>query len=128
MITPAPALDPYNAAAAAPFNTLIDSISSGLMFEIPSPKSAPPYCPAEPSVLAAPVIMALPELLLFIGTPFNTYNGCDEPVNEEDPLIITLAAPPGPEAGVATLTPATFPAKAFATLTSRACVNSSPFT
>ena len=48
IITPLEALEPYKAAAAPPFNTEIDSTSSGFNAEIPSPESAPPQTPAEP--------------------------------------------------------------------------------
>jgi len=37
IITPLPALEPYRAVAAAPFNTVIFSISSGLISEAALP-------------------------------------------------------------------------------------------
>ncbi|MMZ70979.1 hypothetical protein D1872_341850 [compost metagenome] len=66
MITPFAALEPYNAAAVAPFRTEMFSISSGLRSCIMFPISLP----------ALPLIVA-DELksVLSIGVPSTTYSG-----------------------------------------------------
>ena len=63
-ITPLAALEPYSADAAAPFNTLMLSISSGLTKPAPLPKST--------SILPRPLA---PTIELLIGTPSITYKG-----------------------------------------------------
>ena len=88
-ITPLPALKPYKAAALGPFNTVIDSMSSGLISAAPFGKSTPPPEPA------------LPKLELLIGTPSTTYKGSLFPVIEELPLNTILdEAPTLPEVPV----------------------------
>ena len=47
-ITPLLARIPYKAAAVGPFNTVTDSISSGLILAAPLGKSLPPPEPALP--------------------------------------------------------------------------------
>ena len=69
IMTPSLARDPYNADAAAPFKTVIASISSGLILLKPSPPSEVLLDPfSETSPLA-------PLFVLSIGTPFTTING-----------------------------------------------------
>ncbi|MNL30826.1 hypothetical protein D3C87_1525840 [compost metagenome] len=72
-ITPALARAPYNAEAAAPFNTEILSISSGLILLIASPKSGAlsHWLPELPFELAFPT----PTGLFSMGIPLITYNG-----------------------------------------------------
>ena len=69
IMTPSLARDPYNADAAAPFKTVIASISSGLILLKPSPPSEVLLDPlSETSPLA-------PLFVLSIGTPFTTIKG-----------------------------------------------------
>ena len=69
IITPLLAREPYKAAADAPFKTLIDSISAGLIEDIPSPESNP-HVSALPSEPCERVV----EYVLSIGTPSTTIN------------------------------------------------------
>ncbi len=64
-ITPLLALLPYNAAAEGPFKTVIEAISSGLRFEIPSGCVVPPV-----SISGFPSVDPL-----LNGTPSTTYKG-----------------------------------------------------
>ena len=76
MITPSLARDPYNAEAAAPFNMVMLSTSSGLILVNPSPPSvvAPP--PLLPIELSLPVFPGfVPKFVLSIGTPLITISG-----------------------------------------------------
>ena len=119
-ITPLDARTPYRAAAGPPFRTLMDSMSSGLMPPIPSPRST--FMPL-PSGAVPP-----PGMLLSIGIPLMTYKGWLLPLSEPLPRIIMRLEPPGPVAMPVAFTPAILPVRALATLFSRACVNSLPFT
>src|SRR5213075_3150699 len=90
IITPSFALDPYKAAAAPPFSTVILSISSGLMLDKPSPPSAvtpPPLTPADAASL---------KLVLSTGTPLITINGLFVPLMDDCPRIRILEVLPGP--------------------------------
>ena len=74
--TPSFAREPYKAAAVAPFNTVIDSISSGFILDKPSPPSEvlpPPRTPIELSEALLPGLV--PKLVLSIGTPLITIKG-----------------------------------------------------
>ena len=117
-ITPLPARDPYKAAADAPFNTDIDSISSGLISDRPLPISIEGF---HISLLSAPVKLS-------IGTPSTTINGWFRPVTELLPRNWILEEPPAPLLERMICTPDTLPVKALAKLVSRACTKSSPFT
>src|SRR5690606_39869333 len=97
MITPSLALAPYNADAAAPLNTVMVSISSGLILVKPSPPSDTRVLPL--SVLAAsdPLLPGLaPKLVLSIGTPFTTIKGWFWPPTDDCPRIRILLVPAGP--------------------------------
>ena len=74
MITPLEALEPYNAVAEASFNTLIDSISLGLIVF---------------NKLAEPG-----RLLLSTGTPSITINGSLLALIEDPPRIRIVLPPP----------------------------------
>ena len=113
-IAPLPPRYPYNADAAAPFNTCMLSISSGLMLLNPSPISIPPHVPADP------------KFWLLKGTPSTTYSGMLLPVREAFPRMITREEPPVPVELPPTLTPATLPERALPRFGSRAIVKSSP--
>src|SRR5690606_3424031 len=94
MITPSFARNPYNAAAAAPFKTVIEAISSGLILCKPPPSSD----------LACPV-----SVVLLMGIPLTTMRGELSPPNDDCPRIRILDEPPGPLAGGEMLTPASLP-------------------
>ena len=81
-------------------------MSSGLMLEIPSPRSYPPLVPA------------LPKLVLSNGTPSITYSGWLFPVISVLPRRSTLVEPEGPPAVWLTTSPATLPAIELMTLVS----------
>ena len=115
-MTPWLARLPYRADAAGPFSTDIFSISSGLMLEMPSPRSNPPLVPA------------LPKFVLSRGTPSITYRGWLFPVISVLPRRMTRVEPEGPPAVWLTTSPGTRPAIAFMKFVSLALVNSSPFT
>ena len=115
-ITPCEARLPYRADAAGPLSTDRLSISSGLMLDIPSPRSNPPHW------------SELSKLVLSIGTPSTTYSGWLLPVSSVLPRSITRVEPAGPVAVLDTVSPATFPANELTTFTSLAFCNSSPFT
>src|SRR5690606_41440828 len=102
-IAPFFARDPYNAAAVAPFSTVISSISSGFMLEILSPQSG--FAP-----------LGLPNCVLSIGRPLIIYKGWLSPEIEVLQRMVTLLDPPGPVSIPVSLSPATFPAKGLATL------------
>ena len=75
---------PYKTAPADPFNTVILSMSFGLM-------SAALFGVAIPVT-----VLLLPSLLLLIGTPSTTYKGSLSLVKDfAPPLIISLLAEPG---------------------------------
>ncbi|MNR03506.1 hypothetical protein D3C85_1194010 [compost metagenome] len=114
--TPFAASLPYKAAADGPLNTEIDSISSGLMFEIPSP-----VCPM-------PVNKSLGWVLVNegMGIPSTTYNALLFPEIDFVPRITTLALPPTPEELALMVTPATLPTKLFTKLASFTLLTSSP--
>src|SRR5690606_35622626 len=119
MITPSLALDPYKAEAAAPFNTVIDTISSGLIVLKPSPLSEVRLLPlSDVSPLA-------PKLVLSIGTPLTTIKGELCPPKEDCPRIRILLVPAGPDPKEVILTPANLPCKAFIKLEERLTVISS---
>ena len=116
-ITPLPAREPYNAAAEAPFNTFMDSISSGLISDKPLPISTP----------LLPQASSTPPVKLSIGIPSTTINGWLDPVNELLPRNTIFEEPPGPLLERTTCKPDTLPDNAFAILLSRAFTSSSPF-
>ena len=68
-ITPAAPRLPYNEVAAAPFNTVISSTSSGLISKVLVDEVVP-FC------------KAVPPPPLSIGIPSTTYNGALLPVTE----------------------------------------------
>ena len=90
--------------------------SSGLILEIPSPKSVPPHIPAAP------------RLSLLIVIPSTTYSGWLFPVNELEPRITTLEEPFAPMAPPVILTPATLPCKALIAFVEGFALSSSPST
>src|SRR5690625_2516531 len=85
-MTPFPALDPYKAAADAPFNTDIDSILSGSKSPSPFPISMEGF---QKSLLDAPVKLS-------IGIPSITIRGWLSPVRELFPRSTILEDPAGP--------------------------------
>ncbi len=89
MITPFDALEPYNAVADASFNTLIDSISLGLMVLNKFPEPEMP--------------------LLSTGTPSTTISGSLLAFKEAPPRIRILLPPPALPPPLVTCKPATFP-------------------
>src|SRR4051794_6754284 len=100
MITPSLAREPYSAEAAAPFNTVIDSILSGSMLLNPSPPSEVWLLPrAETSPLA-------PKFVLSIGTPFTTMRGELLPPKDDCPRMRILLVPAGPDPNDVIFTPA----------------------
>src|SRR5690606_24394375 len=117
-ITPFAPSCPYSAAPLGPFKTVTDSMSLGLIFEIPSPPSTPPPKVWEPKLLL---------LELSMGMPSITYRGWELPDNEEFPLITILEDPDIPEEEVVTCTPAIFADRAVPRLVSRALTKSDPF-
>src|SRR5690606_13155880 len=109
-ITPLPALDPYKAAAEAPFNTDMLAISSGLISPKPLPISNEGF---QKSLFDAPVKLS-------IGTPSITIKGWLSTVSELNPrntIFEELAGPPLP---LTTCRPATLPVNALARFGSRA--------
>ena len=102
MITPSFAREPYKAAAGAPFNIDILSISSGLMLDKPSPPSAvmpPPFTP-----FTSPL-----KLVLSTGTPLITISGLFCPLMEDWPRMRIFEDPPGPVPREEIFKPATLP-------------------
>ena len=95
---------------------MILATSSGLILEIPSPKSVPPHIPAAP------------RLSLLIVIPSTTYSGWLFPVNELEPRITTLEEPFAPMAPPVILTPATLPCKALIAFVEGLALSSSPST
>jgi len=114
MMTPLPACEPYRADAAGPFSTEMFSMSSGLMLEMPSPKSYPPS------------LFALPKLVLSMGIPSTTYSGWLFPVSIELPRISTREEPLGPPAVWLMIRPGSRPASELMTFSSRTFSNASP--
>ena len=115
-ITPAAAREPYNEAAAAPFNISIDSISSG--FNAPKPRV--PFCipnVAEPVALFPP---ACPEIALRLALsmmiPSMITKGSEAPEIEFAPRILKRKPPPGAPSVLYASTPAKRPTRAFSTL------------
>src|SRR5690242_5566337 len=106
MIAPFEASDPYNAAAAAPFNTVIDAISSGLKSFPREEKSSLRTEKSSP-----PVKMGSNDEL-FIGTPSTTYKGWLLPEIEVRFLNTIVVEEPGAPPDEVTLRPETFPCKA----------------
>src|SRR5690606_3481139 len=95
------------ADAAAPFKTVIDSMSSGLILLRPSPPSEVLLLPrSEVSPLA-------PKLVLSIWTPLTTTKGEFWPPNDDCPRMRILLVPAGPEPNWEMFTPAILPCKAF---------------
>ena len=99
------------AAALAPFNTSMLSISLGLM--------SPIRLVGWPWGLSLPapvdfVITSTPDWLasLLIITPSITYNGCVLPVSVDVPRRLTLTPPPGAPVLRRTFTPANCPLNA----------------
>ena len=115
-MAPFAASDPYNAAAAAPVSTDIDSISSGFMSAIGS------EVPCDPNSILPSLVAAN------IGTPSITYKALDDCIIDFVPRITTFEAPPTPEEEALMVTPATFPFNEFTKLGSLLVVSSSAFT
>ena len=109
--TPFAALDPYKDAAAASFNTVVDSISSGLI-ELNTFEDAA-LCPKFPVVIA---------------TPSTIYKGEVLPVIEPIPLIWISPEDPGAPVLEETRTPDTFPAKALSIDSTLTLLSSSELT
>ena len=115
IITPLAARLPYSADAAGPFNTFIDSMSSGLMLLAPSlPLVAPKS------------LVAWPCTVLSTGTPSITKRALLLPPIERFPRIITRVAEPGPDAPCVMTIPATLPESVFTKLASRTSVRALP--
>src|ERR1035437_132610 len=104
-MTPLAARDPYNAAAFGPFNTDIDSISSGLMSLITLPRSRPD----DAELVNDPTLNDPSRLSLETGTPSTTNSGLLSPLIELDPGIVILVEAPGVPEPV-TVMPETLPA------------------
>ncbi len=119
-MTPSFAREPYKAEAAAPFKTVIFSISSGLILLRPSPPSEVLFEPLSATSPLAPL------LVLSIGTPFTTIKGELLPPNEDWPLIRILLVPAAPDPRDVIFTPAILPCKAFIKLTLLFTETSSP--
>ena len=115
-IAPSFARAPYNAVAAAPFNTLIDSMSSELISPARFPTSIIPL-----------VLSGLYEPLS-IGKPSTMNSGEETLPIEEAPRICMLELPPAVPDDCPICTPAILPDNEFKTLLSRALVISSPLT
>ncbi|MNL56859.1 hypothetical protein D3C87_1803800 [compost metagenome] len=123
-ITPALALEPYSAEAAAPFKTEMLSISSGFRFPTASPRSGAlsHWLPELPFGL----VLFKPTGLFSIGTPLITYNGWLVWLKLDTPRMSTLDAAPGPPEVELISKPATLPTNELATLFSLAWVKVSP--
>ncbi len=111
---PFEALEPYNAAAAGPFNTVTDSISSGLISLPRLPKSTLERSLDPPTLL-----------VLSIGVPSTTISAWLFPAIEEPPRKTTRDELPGEFDVEVIFTPATLPAKELIALELRPSVNSS---
>src|SRR5438132_1067016 len=108
-ITPLPAWLPYNAAAEAPFNTVILSISSGFSELSTSPPSRPTLLVP---LLSPHTLVGCELLILAIGTPSITYRGWFSRVDFW-PRSITLTEPPTPDELGLICKPAILPFKLF---------------
>src|SRR5258708_10507714 len=106
-MTPVEALDPYRAADALPFRTVMLSISSGLMLLGP-PRNACPPPPLGVAELMAVVLM---------GIPSTTQRGWLLPEMEAIPRRVTLLDPATPLEVLLASRPATLPERAFSRLT-----------
>ncbi len=102
---PLDARDPYNAAAAGPFNMVIDAISSGLISLPRLPKSTLDNDEPPPITLE-----------LSIGTPSTTIKAWLFPEIEEPPRKTTRDELPGEFEVDVIFTPATLPANALIAL------------
>src|SRR5690606_38458523 len=101
MMAPSLALNPYNAAAAAPLRTVIDSMSSGLILWRPSPRSVL----ASPA-LPPPAPLDAPWIALLMGTPLTMISGELLPPKDDWPRSRIFADPPAPVGAPETLRPA----------------------
>jgi len=115
-IAPFAASEPYNAAAAAPVITDIDSMSSGFISAMDS------VVPRDPNSM-------LPSLVkLCIGIPSITYSTFEVCIIDFIPRIMTLAEPPTPDELVLITAPATLPARLFTKFADFTVVTASDFT
>ena len=116
--TPFAALLPYRDAADAPFKTLTDSISLGLISLRRDPCVTPPL----------PPVMLLPPayvVVLSSGTPSTIIKGCIEPSIVFAPLILIVLPAPGSPLDLVILTPEAFPLRALTTVGSADRITSS---
>jgi len=111
-ITPSAAREPYKAAAAAPFSTDMDSMSSGLMSMTRLPKVE--------AVLVIPSVPELPPMTVELSymIPSTTKRGwLSRPsLAELPPRMIMVEPEPAEPPDWVTLTPATLPARELITL------------
>ena len=121
--TPSLAREPYKADAVAPFSTVIDSMSSGLIEENPSPPSELLTCPD-----LAPNPPPNPKVVLSIGTPFTIISGWFTLLKEDWPRILILVDPPGPVPMVEIFTPESFPCNVLIGFGVRFVATASAFT
>src|SRR5690606_33203768 len=117
--TPLAAWLPYKAAAEGPLSTEMDSMSSGLRLEMPSP-----VCPAPENTS-----LGCMEDNEGKGIPSTTYSALlalAAALNDLVPRNITRVLPPMPEALLLMVTPATLPARLLMKLASFTVVTSAP--
>ena len=110
--TPFAALEPYNAAAAAPLSTVIDSILFGSRSPILLPYEEPSPNPENKLLL-----------LLSNGIPLTINNGWLLPSREELPLIVMRVELPGAPLALEIFTPGIFPCRALIASGSATCCN-----
>src|SRR5690606_39882824 len=109
MMAPLEASDPDGAAAAAPVNTVMDSMSSGLKSW---PREEKSRLRTEYESPPAPAILIGSNVLLFMGTPSTTYRGWLLPDMEVMLRSTTVVEAPGAPLVDVTFNPGTRPASA----------------